>query len=83
MSKIKISGQGLNGLCLIKENYLFVACEDKTLKLIEINEGKILTSLTDHNKEVITIKKIFHPKYGECLISQGYGDSPIIFWINK
>ena len=83
LSKIKISGQGLNGLCLIKENYLFVACEDKTLKLIEINEGKILTSLTDHNKEVITIKKIFHPKYGECLISQGYGDSPIIFWINK
>ena len=83
LSKMQISGQGLNSLCLIKENYLFVACEDKTLKLIEINGGKILTSLKGHNKEVVTIKKIFHPNYGECLISQGYGDSPIIFWINK
>jgi len=80
---MQISGQGLNSLCLIKENYLFVACEDKTLKLIEINGGKILTSMKGHNKEVVTIKKIFHPNYGECLISQGYGDSPIIFWINK
>ena len=83
LSKIKISGQGLNSLCLIKENYLFVACEDKTLKLIEINEGKVLRSFKAHNKEVITIKKIFHPKFGESLISQGYGDSPIIVWINK
>jgi WD40 repeat protein len=83
LSKIKISIQGLNGLCLTNENYLYVACEDKALKLIDINEGKILISLKDHKREVITIKKIFHPKYGEYLISQGYGDSPIIMWINK
>jgi len=83
LNKIEISNQGLNGLCFIQEDYIFVACEDKTIKLIEINEGKILTSLKGHNKEVITIKKIFHPKFGDCLISQGFDDSPIILWINK
>ena len=83
LSKIQISSQGLNGLCLVNENNLFVACEDKALKLIDINQGKILRSLKDHKDEVITIKKIFHPKFGESLISQGYGKSPIIVWINK
>ena len=28
----------------------------------------------DHFKDMISLKKIEHPKYGECLISQGYQD---------
>ena len=34
---------------LLNDNYLFIGCEDKTIK--------ILKSLLDHKKEVITIKK--------------------------
>ena len=29
---------------------------------------------------VLTIKKIFHPKYGDCLISQGNDLSQIKLW---
>ena len=65
------------GICLWDFNNLFVGCVDKTLKLININNGKIIKSLSGHEGEVVTIKKVIHPKNGECLIS--YGDD-IILW---
>ena len=68
------------GICLWDVNNLFVGCVDKTMKLININNGKIIKSLSGHREEVITIKKVIHPKYGECLISYG-GD--IILWTKK
>ena len=65
------------GICLWNINNLFVGCADKTLKLININNGKIIKSLSGHSGKVFTIKKIIYPKYGECLISFG---SDIILW---
>ena len=65
------------GICLWDVNNLFVGCIDMTMKLININNGKIIKNLSGHREEVVTIKKIIHPKYVECLISYG-GD--IILW---
>ena len=81
LNKFKISNEPLCEICLWDENYLFVGCNDKIIKLVDINNGNISKSLTGHNKPVITIKKIFHPKYGICLFSQGWHESDIKIWI--
>jgi len=43
----------------------------------------IIKSLIGHNNEVITIKKIIHPLFGECMISQGLEKDQIKLWVNK
>ena len=77
LKKINVINKKLYGICLWNNNNLFVGCEDKAIKLININNDKIIKSLSGHEGSVITIKKIVHPKYGECLIS--YGED-IILW---
>ena len=83
LNKIKINNLNLKGISLWNDNYLFVGCSDKTIKLIELNNGLIVKNLTSHDDIVITVKKIIHPKYGKCLISQNLGRSNIKLWINK
>ena len=67
-------------MCLWNDNYLFVGCEDKTIKIIEIKNNLIIKSLTGHNNLILTIKKIISPKHGECLISQNWRESEIKLW---
>ena len=69
-------------LCLWNESYLFGASEDATIKLIDLNAGVIIKELKAHNKMVCTIKKIIHPYFGECLISQGFRKDQILIWRN-
>ena len=71
----------LFGVCLWDNDHFFVGCEDKTIKIIEIKTGKIIETLTGHNESISTIKKIIHPKYGECLISKGLYNEPLKLWI--
>jgi WD40 repeat protein len=66
---------------LWNNDYLFVACSDKTIKVLNLKTGLIPMCLKGHSDEVLTIKKIVHPKYGECLISQGWGNEKIKLWI--
>ena len=73
----------LYGICLWNDNSLFIGCEDKEIKIVEIKNGLIVKSLSSHKDKVITIKKIFHNKYGECLISQNFNQSEIKLWINS
>ena len=61
--------------------YIFVGCDDKTIKLIELKYGKIIKELKGHNNKVLSIKSIIHPKYGKCLISKGAYNEPIKLWI--
>ena len=83
LKKIRVSNNySINGLCLWNNKYLFVGCYDKEIKLIELSNGNIIKHLISYEKRVLTIKKIYHIKYGYCLISQGY-DKKIKLWINK
>ena len=82
LNKIKVNEGNLYGICLWDERYLFVGCNHKIIKIIDLNEG-IIKNLEGHNNEVLTIKKIYHNKYGPCLISQGLGDDQIKIWINQ
>ena len=80
LNKIKIC-YSLLGICLWNNEYLFAGSNDKTIKLIDLKQEKVIKILNGHNQEVTTIKKVFHPKYGECLIT--YGIDNIILWKNN
>ena len=83
LKKIKIKKCDLHGICLWNKDYLFVATNnEQKIILIDLKTGIIIKYLIGHNKRVLTIKKIIHPKYGECLISQNHKDSEIKLWFN-
>ena len=73
----------LVSMCLWNENYLLVSCVDYTIKLVDFKNYALIKSLEGHNNEVGTIKKIIHPEFGECLLSQGFGNEQIKMWINN
>ena len=83
LDHIIVSKKRLFGIILWNDEYLFVGCEDKSIKLLELESGDIINNLIGKNKAVLTIKKLFHPKYGKCLISQGIKDNQIKLWIYK
>jgi WD40 repeat protein len=85
LKKIKIINEELYGICQWSNDYIFVGCKDKCIRLVDIIEGKIIKLITSDNffGEYITIIKIIHPYYGECLLSQGFLYDNIKLWINK
>ena len=80
LNKIKVNDKGLRGICLWNDDYIFIGCDDKNIKLIELKNGLIVKSYSGHVNEVITVKKINHPHLGECLLSQNGGESKIKIW---
>ena len=60
-----------------------VGCENKSIKLVDLKNRKIIKNLTGHTNDVVTIRKIFIPEYGECLISQGWNEEKIKIWNNS
>lgn len=83
LNKISTGKNELRGLCLWNSNYVFVGCTDNTIKLVEIDNGLVIKSLTGYNNEVCTIKKIRHPTFGECILSQGWENEQIRLWVNN
>ena len=83
LQKIKTYCGSLYGICLWNDNYLFVGCKDSTIKLIDIKNSKIIKIYKGHNNRVITVRKINHYIYGNCLISQDGDESNIKLWVNK
>ena len=80
INKIEILNSRLYGICLWNNKYLFVGNNDKNIKLINLEKGTISKYLIGHNNYVLTLKKIIHPHYGECLISQNYNNGQIKIW---
>ena len=78
LDKIHVDDIRLYGICLWNKNYLFVGSDN--LKLIDLSNGITIGCFQGHCGPVQTIKKIFHPKYGECLISKS---SDIKLWKNE
>ena len=72
----------LVSMCLWNKNYLLVSCVDYTIKLVDFKNYAFIKSFKGHNNEVCTLKKIIHPMYGECLISQGLFNEQIKMWVN-
>ena len=80
---LDISDKGLRGICLWDDNYLFVGCDDKTIKLVDINNETVVKTLFGHENKIITLRTINHPKLGKCLISQAFQREKIKIWKNK
>ena len=70
----------LRGICLWNDEYLFAAGNDYQVKLFDLNQGKFIKSFKGHSSTVCSIEKVVHPKYGECLISQGL-DGKLKMWV--
>ena len=67
----------------MSQKYLFVGCTNNIIKFIDIEKGKIIKDLIGHNSRIICIKKINHPNFGDCILSQGYKNGQIKLWIPK
>ena len=63
------------------EKYIIVAdFNNKSFKIIDLEENKIISDISGYHKEQVTcIKKIYHPIYGESLLSAGV-DKTIKLW---
>ena len=84
LNKIKVcENSWLFGICLWDNEHLFVACGDKTIKLINIKKKLVISNLNIFKNKVLSIKKVRHPLFGECLISQGYEKEQIKMFVNK
>ena len=81
MNKIKVMNDLITGLCLWNENYIFIGIKGEIL-LLELKNEILVKTLEGHNNHC-TIKKIIHPQYGECLISQNNLNSKIKMWKNN
>ena len=73
----------LNSFCFWNNEYLFAGYEDNSIILIYLGNGSVCQKLLGHKERILTLKKIIHHKYGECLISQGYRDDQIKLWKYK
>ena len=72
----------LSGICLWDYNFLICACNDKELKIVNINDGKIEKGLPGHNRVCLSVQKIKLSKYGECVISHAK-DGLLKLWTLK
>lgn len=84
LDKIKICDNSwLFGLCLWDNEHLLIGCGDKSIKIVELKNRTINAKLNVFNNKVLCIKKIIHPLYGECLITQGYEKEQIKIFCKK
>ena len=80
LNKINVNGGQLYGICLLDNKYLLVGCEDKSIKVIELENKSIIKSLNNHNREVITIKIMNYLNNTSYILSQGKGNDQIKCW---
>ena len=78
LNKIKVMNEYITSLSLWNDNYIFIGTKGKIL-LLELKNEILVKTLEGHN-HYCTMKKIIHPHYGECLISQNAKNSKIKMW---
>ena len=61
----------INGICFWDKQYIACTGRDKKIKIVDLNEGKIVRILNGHEKDTLSVQKIQIDKYGNCLISHG------------
>lgn len=82
IEKLKFFDANLYGICLLNNEYLCFG-HLKEINILNLNDKEsIITLKHKHNNNVISIQKIFHPKYGECIISQDE-KSDIKLWVKQ
>ena len=77
LNNIKISDSYLCGICLWNKDYLFIGNYNTEIIILDLSNEKLINNLNYHRNSVITIKKLIHPKYGKCLLSQSLSNGQI------
>ena len=80
LGKIESSNNVLRSIGIWDSNFAFAGCGDKSIKLIDLENFKIINSLVCHQNNICCIKIIFHPQLGKCIISQGNNNDQIRIW---
>ena len=82
LKKIRANKDWIFSICLWDDKYLIVTFYEGILKILDLDNGIFIKKkLETHKcKSLINIKKIFHPEFGECLISQGSNFNQIKLW---
>ena len=80
LKKIYIINKRLGGICLFDKKYLFVGGDDNSIKLIDLKKELVIKELKC-TYDYYTLKKLYCPKYGECLLSLGFAGN-IKLWTN-
>jgi len=85
LNKIKVSDNNydnLYGISIWNNNYLFIGCGN-SIKLLDLENEEVISTLIGHKFNVITVQTVDHPTYGECLVSQDLYNGQIKLWVNK
>ena len=80
LNRIYVCNCYLYGMHILNGENILVGCRDKKIRIVDVKNSLIKKEIEGHNKEILTIKKIFHPQFGECLISQGKSNDQIKLW---
>ena len=84
LKKIRVAYNTLlRGICFLDNEIIFIGCDDKTIRLVNYKNGKIMHIFSNHIDRVVSIKIIIHQKYGQCLLSQAAYLDPIKIWTIK
>ena len=81
LNKIQIA-EFPNCMQLWNNNFLLIGCYAQTIKVLDLNDEKIVKSLKVECGPQ-NIKKFIHPIFGECLLSQSEDKGPISLFIIK
>ena len=81
LNKIIVSENRLYGLCLWNKDFLFVSCDDDTLKLIDLKKNFVINNIKTESL-IVNTKKMNHDIYKESLITQDWRNQ-IKLWTIK
>ena len=81
LNKIEVCESKLHGICLWNKKFLFVGCDDTTLKLIDLEKNFLVNNIKTEGY-IINAKKMYHNEYKECLITQDWRNQ-IKIWTIK
>ena len=72
----------LRNICLnYDQQYLFIVCEkENSIKIIDLTQKKVITSIKVKNNELLMVKSINHHIYGNCILTKGILDDNITLW---
>ena len=63
----------------MNNNLLFISTAEKELILFDLKEEKDVKKYKTKG-EIIDIRKIIHPEFGECILTHYHGAFPIQLW---
>ena len=69
----------INSIFLFNDNYIFVSCYDKTIKIVNLKK-EIVEKFCGNNKDIISLYAIGQTQNENYLITQGFEEDPLTIY---